>query len=331
MRLFISGYSVGETYTIGMYDLGVEGKEKKLLWSSNVENPSYLTYHDNMLFGITEKGRGNNVCMFMEDGDGYRLADTRALEGNGLCHITYLPNNRTLVGSCYGSGDIFSIGVDKQGFGELHSMLRQGGETKETTRAHSAISDPDEKRVYSANIALDRIYVYGVDQGVLEEIEYVQLDKGEGPRHIALYPELDLIYIITEYSNKLIVLRSGETGFEVVQSISTLPEGFEGESFCSTLCFSKDRQFLYAANRGANTIGIFKVAEDGTLVKTGDSSCFGDWPRHMDLLGDDRYIAITNERSGEVVIAARDEKTGLIGEAINRIEFGRPSFVVEKL
>jgi len=51
----------------------------------------------------------------------------------------------------------------------------------------------------------------------------------------------------------------------------------------------------------------------------------------MDLLGDDRYIAITNERSGEVVIAARDEKTGLIGEAINRIEFGRPSFVVEKL
>ena len=38
----------------------------------------------------------------------------------------------------------------------------------------------------------------------------------------------------------------------------------------------------------------------------------------MDLLGDDRYIAITNERSGEVVIAARDEKTGLIGEAINR-------------
>ena len=37
MRLFISGYSVGETYTIGMYDLGEEGKEKKLLWSSDVE------------------------------------------------------------------------------------------------------------------------------------------------------------------------------------------------------------------------------------------------------------------------------------------------------
>ena len=55
MRLFISGYSVGETYTIGMYDLGEEGKEKKLLWSSDVENPSYLAYHDNMLFGITEK------------------------------------------------------------------------------------------------------------------------------------------------------------------------------------------------------------------------------------------------------------------------------------
>ena len=73
------------------------------------------------------------------------------------------------------------------------------------------------------------------------------------------------------------------------------------------------------------------MAEDGTLEKIGDSSCFGNWPRHMDLFGDDRFIAITNERSGEVVIAERDEKTGLIGEVINRIEFGRPSFVVEKL
>ncbi|HZJ57965.1 MAG TPA: beta-propeller fold lactonase family protein [Clostridia bacterium] len=330
MKLLISGYGGGKIDSIGMYDVGAEGRDKKLLWSSNIENPSYLDYHDNMLFGLTEKGRGNNVCLFLEEEGGYRLADSRDLEGNGLCHITYLPNNRALVGSCYGSGDIFSIGVEDQAFGELHSMLRQGEEAKVTTRAHSAVFDPDEKRVYSANIALDRIYVYGMDQGALKEIDYFQLDEGEGPRHIALYPELNLIYIITEYSNRIIILKSEESGFKMIQSISTLPEDFEGKSFCSTLCFTKDRRFLYGANRGANTIGIFKVKEDGTLEKIGDSSCFGDWPRHMDLVGNDKFIAIANERSGEVVIAERDEETGLIGEEINRIEFGRPSFVVEK-
>ena len=113
MRLFISGYSVGETYTIGMYDLGVEGKEKKLLWSSNVENPSYLTYHDNKKTCIT--GRGNNVCMFMEDGDGYRLADTRALKETDYA---ILPTCQT-IGLC---GQLLRKqyilhGVDKQGLG----------------------------------------------------------------------------------------------------------------------------------------------------------------------------------------------------------------------
>ena len=81
--------------------------------------------------------------MFMEDGDSYS-GRYKALEGNGLCHITYLPNSSTLVGSCY-EVEIYFQGEWTAGLRELHSMLRQGGETKETTRAHSAISDPEEK------------------------------------------------------------------------------------------------------------------------------------------------------------------------------------------
>lgn len=74
---------------------------------------------------------------------------------------------------------------------------------------------------------------------MLKEREYIQLDKGEGPRHIALYEELGLIYVITEYSNRIIILRQKD--FKILQSISTLPQGFNGESYCSTLCFTKDK------------------------------------------------------------------------------------------
>ncbi len=331
MKLFISGYGGGETDSIGLYDIGVDGKEAKLLWSSNVEASSYLSYHDNMLFGITEKGHGSSVYMFTGEGDGYRLMDSRDLDGDVLCHISYLPKNKVLVGGCYGSGHVFSIRCEEGRFGQLLSHLRQGEDPALTSRAHCIVPDSEEKKLYSANIALDRIYVYDIKDGVLDEREYFQLEKGEGPRHIALYPELGLVYIITEYSNRIIVLGQEDEGYKEIQSISTLPEGFAGQSFCSTLSFTKDKRYLYAANRGANTIAVFRVKDDGKLEKIADSDCFGNWPRHIDLFGDDGYIAITNERSNEVVIAKRDSQTGLITEVINRIAYERPSFAVEKL
>lgn len=73
------------------------------------------------------------------------------------------------------------------------------------------------------------------------------------------------------------------------------------------------------------------MGNDGLLEKAADNNCFGDWPRHIALFGDDRYIAIANERSDEVVIAERNSETGLIFGEVNRIDFKRPSFVAEKL
>lgn len=328
MKLFISGYGGRDTNSIGLYDLGMNCREKRLLWSSNIEASSYLSYHDNLLFGITEKAHGSFVYMFMDEGDKYRLVDSRELHSHILCHITYLPKNRVLIGSCYGSGEVFSIKVGDKKFKELLCTLRQGENDCTETRAHCGVSDVEEKSLYSANIALDRIYVYDINQGMLKEREYIQLDKGEGPRHIALYEELGLIYVITEYSNRIIILKQED--FKILQSISTLPQGFNGESYCSTLCFTKDKKYLYAANRGANTIGVFSVKKDGLLEKISESECFGDWPRHIELVGDDKYIAIANERSHQVVIAQRDCQTGQIGEVINSIDFKSPGFVIEK-
>lgn len=331
MKLFISGYGGGESNSIGLYDVGVDCRKKELLWASNVEASSYLSYHDNLLFGITEKGSGCWVYMFIGKGDGYSLVDSRELNSDILCHISYLPKSRALVGSCYGSGEVFSIGVGDQGFKELLCTLRQGDRDDIESRAHCGVPDAEEKRLYSANIALDRIYIYDINKGMLSEREYFQLNRGEGPRHIALYPELDLIYIITEYSNRIITIHMGKEGLKIVQSINTLPEGFQGQSYCSTLCLTKDKKYLYAANRGSNTIGIFKVRDDGLLEKISHSDCFGNWPRHIDLIGGDNYIAITNERSDQVVIVQRDSETGQIKDVVNRIDFKRPGFVVEKL
>jgi len=86
----------------------------------------------------------------------------------------------------------------------MYSYFSQKGEKDEISRAHCVVFCPDEKYLYVANIALDRIYEYEIKNGQLNETQFAQLDKGVGPRHL-LHTGKE-IYVITEYSNEIITL-----------------------------------------------------------------------------------------------------------------------------
>jgi len=325
MEVFISGY--GSKNTIGRYKVsGNSNSLEGLLESYSIANPSYLGFHNNLLFAISEIKNAANVYMFKLEESEYKLIDSYAAEGDILCHIAYLPKNKVLVGSCYGDGRVFSVGVDEGGFTEIKNSIRLEGNNKGISRAHCAVSDIDEKRLFIANIAADRVYMCSISEGKLQVKSYLQLAKDEGPRHIYVNERLKLLYIITEYSNKIITACIKNDGLTQVDSISTLPRGYTGESFCSNCAFSSDGKFVYAANRGANTIAAFAIDSNGALKKIDDTGCFGNWPRHISLVGD-RYLYIANRRSNEVVIVKRDDVTGKLGEAEERIKFNSPAFI----
>lgn len=91
----------------------------------------------------------------------------------------------------------------------------------------------------------------------------------------------------------------------------------------------KHGKYIYAANRGANTIAVFSVFEDGNLKNIGDCSCFGDWPRYISLVNKDKFLAIANQGNNQVILSKIDSKTGLLTDEIIEIAFNKPSFVCE--
>lgn len=329
MEVLISGY--GSENTIGQYALSEKAyKMNKLIGNYSLENPSYLCIYKDLLFTITETDGTTNVFMFMLKDDKYKLIDSAEVLGSTLCHITYLPKNKVLVGSCYGDGRIFSIGVNDNGFTEVKSSIKLEGSGHGVSRAHCAVSDKKEENIFITNIATDRVYMCSITEGKLQIKSYLQLTSGEGPRHVFINESLKLLYIITEYSSKIITAKINKDALIQIYSINTLPKGYKGDSFCSNFAFSSDGKFAYAANRGANTIATFAIGSDGLLQKIDDTDCFGDWPRHISLVKD-KYLYIANRRSNEVVALKRDEYTGLLGEVVDRIKFESPSFVSAKV
>lgn len=105
-----------------------------------------------------------------------------------------------------------------------------------------------------------------------------------------------MIYVLCELSNRIVVFaekvqeegseetekaaekKVSETGTEkmdrerfentpeytILQDISTLPEGYHGESTASAIRLYGG--FLFAANRGDDSIAMYEIQKDGTLT-----------------------------------------------------------------
>ena len=214
MNMIISGYGHSTEKTIGLFKVE-NGRFTGQGWSDSTESPAFVCGGDGYVFAAKEAGKDAAYYIY-RDG---RLSDSIALEGCGaLCHIAYSPKHSTIYGACYGTGNIRAAAVDaaKGCFtGETQNYL-QGG------RAHSVLLTCDEATLYSANIAQDLIYVYEISAGRLGLVRTFDTGKGRGPRHMALSDDERLLYVITEYSNEILVFET-DTG-RLIQAVWTLPE-----------------------------------------------------------------------------------------------------------
>lgn len=328
MELIISGYGSKPANTIARYTYR-NNNFVDLDWQDSIENASFVCQGDGYLFTVTEAEDYACVYLYQRIGKGYQLSDQRKLEGGSLCHIAYSSKNKALFGACYGTGTVFSIRVREGKFEEiLFHEIQRGATSSDITRAHCVLLNREESILLVVNIALDQIYYYQVTDGRLLHTNVVAVPKGVGPRHALYSLDEKYLYIITEYSNEIFVYANDHEG-KLLQRISTLSENYSCTSYCSTLCFSKNGTYLYAANRGADTIALFRVNNEGRLSKIAEYDCGGQHPRHMILTEDGEILVVCNQHSNRVVFFSLDMEQGFIKEKLHVMEFASPSGLLE--
>lgn len=298
MELIISGYGTKTADTIKGFLLEEDGTCHES-WKDSLENPSYVCKGDGYLFTVTENDDEAVIYLYNREGQVYRLLDYKRIDGGALCHITYSPKIKILFGACYGTGTLFAVRVEPGHFGDIiYQEIQQKGTA--TTRVHCVLLNRMEDRLVTVNIALDRIIIYAVNTSHLILERIIEAPEGSGPRHAQFSEDESYLYVITEYSNEILVYDLKDED-KLVQRISTLSSRFNGKSNCSTLCFSQNNAYLYAANRGADTIALFSVGSNGLLSYIEKYDCGGQHPRHMVLSADGKKLMICNKNSHQVV------------------------------
>ncbi|HWA26391.1 MAG TPA: beta-propeller fold lactonase family protein, partial [Lacunisphaera sp.] len=146
---------------------------------------------------------------------------------------------------------------------------------------------------------------------------------GAGPRHARFSADGRFLHVINELDNTMAVFAAHAASgvLTPLQVISTLPDGFSGESICAEVCLSPDQRFLYGSNRGHDSIAVFaRNTADGTLSLVEIVACGGKHPRHFSLSPDARWLVCANKDSDNVTVFARDAATGRLSRVGRPVE-----------
>ena len=136
-------------------------------------------------------------------------------------------------------------------------------------------------------------------------------------------------YIINELDSTLTVCSYQDGKLVVVQTVSTRPEGAEGDNFPAEVLISADGRFVYGSNRGDDTIAVFAVAADGLsvqLIQTIGSG--GIWPRHLAFGNDPAVLYAANERSDQLATFTVDQTSGVLTATGTPLPWPKPVCVL---
>ena len=318
MKFIFSGYlKSGET--IALYNVSRNIKYKRLDYYS-IPNPSYVTLGDGYIYTYDKTSSAITLHSYLVKGEEMIIVDKKDIPGTNVTHLQYSPKNEVLFGCSYHDGTFFGIKVKEGMFGELIVYQKQIKDER-LSRCHQVLLNKEETELAVINIALDAIYFYDITNNKIRYKDIIALPEGCGPRHGIYYGEL--LYIITEYSNEIHVINRYNK--ETLQVISTIPN-YTGTSYGATLLFSSDYQYLYASNRGEDTIAKFKVLDNHMLEYENSIPVGGKHPRHMILTNDDKYLISCNKDSNNITIINVHKE-----EVVASIPFGEPTGVIEIL
>jgi len=266
-----------------------------------VPDASYLAFHDRFLYTTNEQSTGRVTAI---DRTTNTVLNSQSSRGAAPTHVSVHPDGYLLTAN-YTSGSVVVHRLADDGsIGESTDLV----EHEDGSHAHQVLPDPSGRWVLAVDLGTDSVYVYGFADGRLSPHQQLRLPAGAGPRHLAFHPSGEFVYVLGELRPEITVAAWDDGALTPGQVIPTSGAG----NFPAEIVTSSDGRFVYASNRGDNTIAAFAVAGD-RLTPLGTTPTGGDWPRHCTLSPDERRLYVANERSGLVTWLPRDPATGELG------------------
>lgn len=333
VRVYIGTYTHGDSEGIYVYRLDLSsGALEFESKATGVESPSFLALHPEQryLYAVNAVREVDGVpsgCV-----SAFRInPDTGALTflnrqlsgGPGPCHLSVDLTGRYVLVANYAGGSVAMLPIQSDGsLGEATDFVQHTGSSvnpdrQEGPHAHSINIDAGNRYAFAPDLGIDRIMIYELDltHGKLKPNSqpWVEVYAGAGPRHFDFHPNGRWTYAINELDSTMTVFNyDGSRGaLTEIESVSTLPDGFDGTNHCADVHVSASGKFVYGSNRGHDSIVIFTIDEHtGRLTLVGHESTQGEIPRNFAIDPTGTLLLAANQESDSVATFWIDAETG---------------------
>jgi 6-phosphogluconolactonase len=339
---YVGTYTSGASK--GIYRLRFDdatGKLTTLDLAAETPNPSFLAVSPNgrFLYAANEENAGS-VSAFSNGNQKLTPLNTVSSRGAGPCHVALDKTGKWLFVANYNSGSVAAFPVHEDGtLGEASAFVQHSGSSVNPQRqagphAHSVNISPDNRFVLVADLGLDQILTYRIDaaKGLPPPQPLLaKLSPGSGPRHMAFGPDGRFVYVINEMLATVTVFQydAAAGSLKEVQTISALPAGFKGANSSAEIAVHPSGKFLYASNRGHDSIAIFRIdVAAGTLTAAGHAPAGGKTPRNFAIDPSGKFLLAANQDSGNVVVFRIDPSTGALTPAGVEVSVPSPVSIV---
>ncbi len=286
----------------GIAACSLEGNQLQLLGSAAIPNPTYviLSADRKTLYAgssaAADNTAGGSVAAYRVDGGELTLRARRNTGAEGPCFQCLSADERFLYVANYHAGSLTVFPNEPDGLGERIQLIQHEGRGTHPTRqqgphVHQVSFIPGTNLLLVVDLGIDALLVYDQDPstGRLTWAGRLDCAPGSGPRHVA-YGTNGMIYLANELGNSVTVISRSDAGAGLVsrQTLSTLPEDWQGETTCAAV--RTDGQYVYVSNRGHDSLAVFRIKTDGLLAAEGIYPTGNGIPRDFYLLGGGRIL-----------------------------------------
>ena len=325
--LYIGGYTKAEGQGIALAQFdAATGTLSAPRTVAPLSSPSWIVLAPGgrTLYALSEGKDGGVSAFGVESDRNLRLLNSQPV-GGGLTHLSVDATGKWLAAAAYGAGQFALFPLENDGtIGAPAPAIQLEGSGPNAKRqsqahAHQAVFSPDNTRLWVADLGSDRLWLYDFDAGTgalkPSYPAFVAPPPGSGPRHLAFKAKGGFAYVVSELGNTVSVFEFANGAPKLVQTISSLPPNFVGQSTAAEIAVSGDGRFVYASNRGsgkvASDIAIFAVSREGRLSSAGHTET-GSEPRHFALDPSGQWLLAANQRERAITVYRVDKTSGAL-------------------
>lgn len=343
---FASGYATAEQPGIQSF-LFDEATGKITTHGSftGIDIPSFIVVHPNRqhVYAVSETGKDSHGALgevwafhFEREPFSLRPLNHQSSRGDWPCHLQLDATGRWLLATNYGTGSagIYPLQFDGS-IGEMTDFVQHHGTGPNAARqegphAHSSIFTPDNRFAIVADLGIDQLIIYQFDTATGKLVAYsaVNTRPGAGPRHLAFHPNGKWMYAANELDSTVTLYDYDAANGALLerQSLPTLPSA-SPENIVADIHVSTSGQRVYVSNRGHNSIAVYDVRQDGSLVLVSIPACGGNWPRNFALAPGGRFMLVANQYSNEVCVLPIIEGMEALGAPVERAKVAGASCI----